>query len=213
MSPAIRLLVNIGRVIAACIISFFFFVGISLLHAMIDVGPKNDEKADAKKQVLVEMVRKPPKEEKKATPKVRQVKQSANQSKNLGNRMSMKLVPDLSVDAGGGGGDAAVLQSQQLQAEVFEENETDERPIPMSVKPIPFPPEAIEQGVSGTLQVYFIIGYDGKVRSIDVVKSPASIITRVAKRTIASWRFKPARKKGVPVNVRVYKEVKFDLRK
>jgi TonB family protein len=202
---------NTARLALACAISFLFFVGISMLHAMIDLGPKNDKKLQAQQQVLMEVIRKPPEERKKAMPQVRQVKQSSA-NKNLGNQVAMKLIPDLAVDAGGSG-DAAVIQSQDLQVEVFEEGETDERPIPMETTPVAYPLEARERGIEGTLVVYFIIGHDGKVKSIDVQKSPSPIITREATRTIQTWRFKPGRKKGIPVNVRAKKEIQFELQK
>ncbi|HEX7509798.1 MAG TPA: energy transducer TonB [Chitinivibrionales bacterium] len=214
MNPVTRILVNILRFAAACGISFLFFVGISLLHAMIGFGHKTEDKSKASQQILMEIVRKPPEEHKRAMPQVREVKQSSNAGKALGSQVPMNLVPDLAVDAGGSGaGDAAVVQSTNLQVEVFEEGETDERPIPMETTPVAYPLEAREKGIEGTLVVYFIIGHDGKVKSIDVQKSPSPIITREAKRTIVSWRFKPGKKKGIPVNVRAKKEIVFELQK
>lgn len=210
MSPIKRLFVNILRFAAACGISFLFFVGVSLLHAMIGFGHK-DDKGKAAQQILMEIVKKPPEERKKAMPQVRQVKQSANAGKSLGNQVAMKLMPDLAVDAGSG--DAAVVQSKNLEAEVFEEGETDEHPMPMDMTPVAYPLEARERGIEGTLLVYFIIGHDGRVKSIDVQKSPSPIITREAKRTISMWRFKPGKKKGIPVNVRAKKEITFELQK
>jgi TonB family protein len=213
VNPVSRLVADIGRLAAACAISFLFFVGISMLHAMVDFGHSKDKKALAAKQVLMEVVRKPPEERKKAAPQVRQVKHSSNEGKNVGNKFAMKLVPDLAVDAGQAGGDAAVIQSHDLQVEVFEEGETDERPVPINTMPVGYPLEARERGIEGTLVVYFIIGHDGKVKSIDVQKSPSPIITREAKRTIASWQFKPGKKNGIPVNVRAKKEIVFKLQK
>jgi TonB family protein len=163
-------------------------------------------------KILMPFIKKPPEERKKAMPQVRQVKQSSTMDKSLGNQMTMKLIPDLAVDAGGAG-DAAVVQSQDLSAEVFEEGETDERPIPLETMPVEYPLEARERGVEGILVVYFIIGHNGRVKSIDVQKSPSPIITREAKRTIAKWRFKPGKKKGIPVNVRAKKEIVFQLQK
>jgi TonB family protein len=206
-------MVNLSRLALAGGISFLFFVGISMLHSMIDFGQKKDGKTQAQQQVLMEVIRKPPEERKKAVPQVRQVKASSNEGKNVGNQVSMKLVPDLGLDAGGGNGDAAVVQSNDLQVEVFEEGETDERPIPLEVTPVGYPLEARERGVEGVLVVYFIIGHDGKVKSIDVKKTPSPIITREAKMTIMKWRFKPGKKKGIPVNVRAKKEIKFELQK
>lgn len=183
-----------------------------MLHAMIDFGHKNDDKGKAMQQTLMEIVRKPPEERKKALPQVRQVKQSANEGKTLGNQVAMKLLPDLDVDAGAGG-DGAVVQQQDVRLEVFEEGETDEKPIPVETPPVDYPLEARERGIEGTLLVYFVIGHNGRVKSIDVQKSPSPIITREAKRTISTWRFKPGKKKGIPVNVRAKKEIVFELQK
>lgn len=213
MNSIKRLLPNILRFVLACGISFLFFVGISMLHAMIDFGHKTEEKGKKQQQILMEVIKsKPPEERKRAAPQVRDVKSSSNTGK-VGNQMPLSLIPDLAVDAGGGGNDAAVVQSQDLQAEVFEEGETDEHPIPMDMTPVNYPLEARERGIEGTLVVYFIIGHDGRVKSIDVQKSPSPIITREAKRTISSWRFKPGKKKGIPVNVRAKKEITFELQK
>jgi TonB family protein len=208
-----RLLYNIGRFATACMISFLFFVGVSMLHAMIDFGHKNNSKGQGAKQVLMEISRKPPEERKKAMPQVRQIKQPSTDGKSMSNQIAMKFVPDLAVDAGSGQGNGAVIESHDLQVEVFEEGETDERPIPMETTPVAYPLEARERGIEGTLVVYFVIGHDGKVKSIDVQKSPSPIITREAKQTIASWRFKPGKKKGIPVNVRAKKEITFELQK
>jgi periplasmic protein TonB len=213
LNPIKRLIANILRLAAACAISFLFFVGVSLLHAMIGFGHKTDDKGKAAQQVLMEIIKKPPEERKKALPQVREVKQSSNEAKAIGNQVAMKLIPDLTVDAGAAGGDAAVVQSKNLEVEVFEEGETDERPMPLETTPVAYPLEAREKGIEGTLLVYFIIGHDGRVKSIDVQKSPSSIITREAKRTIAGWRFKPGKKKGIPVNVRAKKEITFELQK
>ena len=149
VNPVVRLLVNIGRLAAAFGICFLFFIAFSMLHAMIDVGKKDDDKSKKAHKVLIEMVRKPPEEElKKAIPKVRKVT-SSDDDKSLKNKLTMKLVPDLSVDAGVGGDGAGVVHvdTQDLQAEVFEEGETDERPIPLQTTPVDYPLEARERGV------------------------------------------------------------------
>jgi periplasmic protein TonB len=217
VNPIVRLTANIGRLAAACAVSFLFFVGISMLHAMIDVGKGDDTDAKNENKVLIEMVRKPPEEEeKRARPKIRKVT-SSNDNKSLDSRMGMKLMPDLSVDAGESGDAAAgvvqVDKTRDLQVEVFEEGETDERPIPVQTTPVDYPLAARERGIEGKLVVFFVIGHDGKVKSIDVKESPSPIITREAKRTIAKWRFKPGKKKGIPVNVRAKKEINFVLQK
>jgi protein TonB len=184
-----------------------------MLHAMIDFGPKNDVKGKAAQQTLIEVNKKPPEEKKAPAPRTREVKQSSNAGRDMGPKMTMSITPDIGPETGPGGDNAAVVQSTNLQAEVFEEGETDEKPVPMAMTPVEYPIEAREKGIEGTLEVYFIIGLDGKVKSIDVSKSPSPIITREAKRTILTWRFKPGKKKGVPVNVRAKKEINFELQK
>jgi len=54
--------------------------------------------------------------------------------------------------------------------------------------------------------VEFVVNHEGKTTNIQVVKTPSPIFTNEVKRAIASWRFKPARNKGIPVNVR-YRQV------
>jgi protein TonB len=184
-----------------------------MLHAMIDFGQKNDAKGKAAQQTLIEVNKKPPEEKKAPTPRTREVKQSSNAGKDMGPKMSMSITPDIGPETGPGGDNAAVIQSTNLQAEVFEEGDVDEKPMPISLTPIDYPLEAREKGIEGTLLAYFVIGMDGKVKSIDIQKSPSPIISREAKRTISSWRFKPGKKKGVPVNTRAKKETTFELQK
>lgn len=217
MNPIVKLFLNTARFALAFVLSFLFFVGIAKLHAMIDLGQKEAEEQKGKKKVLVEMIRKEEKpKEKKTVSRVRKVQQRSNENK-LGGKSMDKFMPGIEDIAAGdgepGAGVVQVKEASDTQAEVFEEGETDEPPIPLAMMPIAYPMDARERGIEGKLVVYFIIGHNGKIKSIDVVKSPSPIITREAKRTIRKWRFKPGMKNGIPVNVRAKKEIDFVLQK
>jgi TonB family protein len=202
---------NFIRLVAAILISFTFFVLISMLHIMMGLGGKNDQKANAKKPVLLEVIRKAPEPEKKQSQQVKSVQNSNKSDKAFGNQSAMRFIPDLGLDNAGGGGDV-VVQTRDLQAEIFEENATDEKPIPIRQDPIQYPERARELLIQGKFIALFVVGYDGRIRSIEIQQSPSPIITQEARKTISSWRFKPGKNKGVPVNVRMRQEIDFQLK-
>ncbi|MBN1306519.1 MAG: energy transducer TonB, partial [Chitinispirillaceae bacterium] len=74
-----------------------------------------------------------------------------------------------------------------------------------------YPDRARELEIEGTLEVIIIIDTQGKVASVEVVRSPHSSITAAARKIIETWRFKPARNKGVPVRMRVRQVIEFTL--
>ncbi|HON10197.1 MAG TPA: energy transducer TonB, partial [Chitinispirillaceae bacterium] len=70
---------------------------------------------------------------------------------------------------------------------------------------------ARELEIEGVLEMLIVIDMQGKVKNIDIVRSPHSSITTAAKKTVSTWRFKPARNKNIPVQVRVRQIVEFNL--
>jgi TonB family protein len=65
--------------------------------------------------------------------------------------------------------------------------------------------------IEGTVKAIFVVNYLGKVTTVDIVKSPDQSFTREVKKTLLTWRFKPAKNKGVLVNMRFSKEIEFKL--
>jgi TonB family protein len=63
-----------------------------------------------------------------------------------------------------------------------------------------YPKDAFKQKIQGVVRLEFIIETNGEVRDVRVLDSiPA--LDEAAIRTLRSWRFAPARQKGVPVRV------------
>ena len=89
--------------------------------------------------------------------------------------------------------------------------------IPPSVVtrvPARYPPEALREGLQGTVILRCIVEPDGSVSSATVTKS---IDTRFglddeAVKAVMQWRFEPGRREGVPVRVATLVTVTFALR-
>ena len=157
-------------------------------------------------QKIVMEYKKPPKKEKR--PQERPIRRVTPANRNAdASQVQFKFTPDLAVE---GTGEVAMAR-EELEAVVFEEGETDEPAVPLYQPSIPYPDRARELEIEGTLEVIIIIDTQGKVSSIEVVRSPHTSITAAARKVIATWRFKPARNKGVPVRMRVRQVIEFTL--
>jgi protein TonB len=196
---------------AAAGISFVFFVLISLLHNLFGAPFSTGAATPEQHRIIAEIVKPPPpREEKRAVERMRSVRQPSSQG--IGGQASSaiaRFTPDLGIETQGGAGIA--VAGQELAAEVFEEGQTDENAAPLFQTTVPYPDRARELGVQGTLEVVFIVDTDGRVSSIDIVKSPHPSISAAARKTIAQWRFKPAKNKGVPVKMRMRQVIDFAL--
>lgn len=157
------------------------------------------------KNVIMEY-RKP--EEKKEKTRQRVIRKIDNPNRpNETSRFRFRFTPDLSVEGTGG----VAMEKQELTAVIFEEGETDEPAVPLYQPSIPYPDRARDLEIEGVLEVILIIGTEGNVASIEVVRSPHPSISNAARKVIGTWRFKPARNKGVPVKMRVRQVVEFTL--
>lgn len=212
-APGVRQALGlISRLAASAVVSFAFFVLISMLHSLFGVAFAQKAPGGAQRRVEAEMVRRTPPEQRRAVQqRIRQVAHKGGPSQR-GNAdpTALRFTPDLSLESGAEGTGVA-LARQELQAEVFDEGQTDEDAVAVSTAPVAYPERARELGVQGTVEVIFVIDHTGRVGSLDVVRSPHPSITAEVKRTISAWRFKPARNKGVPVNLRVRQVIEFRL--
>jgi protein TonB len=199
------------RLAAAVVLSFFLFTAVSLLHAAFGHGNKNGKIPQARRIEAAELIRKPPEEKKVAALRVRQMQAPAAQGRASQGQFDMRFAPDLSVDAAATGGAGVALQKQELAAEIFDEGQVDEQAIPEFTPPIPYPERAVEQGISGQVEVVFVITYQGKVSDIQVVRTPSPLFVNDVRRGVAAWRYKPAKKKGIPVNQRYRRVIEFNL--
>ncbi len=84
--------------------------------------------------------------------------------------------------------------------------------LPEAVTRVPpiYPDLAREAGVDGTVMVQALVGKDGKVKDVRVVKS-IPMLDENAKSAVRQWVFKPALSNNKPVAVWVGVPVKFSL--
>jgi protein TonB len=72
--------------------------------------------------------------------------------------------------------------------------------------------EARRQGIQGDVTLEIVVRRDGTVGSVSVVRGLGSGLDRMAIDAVRQWRFDPARRHGVPVDVIAQVSVQFKLR-
>lgn len=75
-----------------------------------------------------------------------------------------------------------------------------------------YPEQARAEGINGFVVMDAVIGEDGSVREVEVVRSNAEILSEAALEAVEQWTFEPATLEGVPVAVRYVLTVKFNLK-
>ncbi|TXI78191.1 MAG: energy transducer TonB [Dechloromonas sp.] len=66
-------------------------------------------------------------------------------------------------------------------------------PIPVKQDPPSYPADAARRGLEGFVEVEFVIGADGKVGSVNVLKAqPPRVFEREAVRAVKGWTFQPS---------------------
>jgi TonB family protein len=204
-------IVKIFLFFLAVVISFALFISIPIVRDIVGYKRPEIRRAAAQRRIIMEVVRSPEKKEPAPIRTMRQIATAAaGPPGGIGNNgISFKITPDLGVE--GAGGVEVAMQGQDLEAMVFDESQTDENVIPLFTPSVEYPQRARELGIQGTLEAVVTIDRNGAVAKIDIVKSPHSSISEEAKRVIATWRFKPAKIKGVPVKVRRIQAIEFKL--
>jgi TonB family protein len=188
-------------------VTFKTFLVISLNIALFLILPLSqnflklfDEKkntGNSEKRIIAEYIKPEKKEEiKKQQNRVRTV--GSSESKSIQNPGKFKFSPDLSV---GSGGEGVAIQGQELQAEVFEEGDVDVMPVPKYQPQPPYPEKARELAIEGEVKVEFVVDVNGKVSSIRSLSTPHQSFEKPVRDVISSWKFSPAVKSGVPVNM------------
>ncbi|MDG2311910.1 MAG: energy transducer TonB [Flavobacteriales bacterium] len=76
-----------------------------------------------------------------------------------------------------------------------------------------YPPIAKDAGIQGTVFVYFVVGKDGKVKDVEVLREVDSRLDKEAKRVVESLpRFDPGSQRGKNVSVQYTIPVKFIIK-
>lgn len=204
------------KIVGACTLFSFRLVvtvlGTAAIFALLPVVAHffgKELKKESEKQkthmVLMQMKVEKPKPSKFQPKKMRNV--STIKGNNFSRSMSMKFTPDLGV----GGGDGVAVEAGGSAEMIFEEGETDEPPIAVKRTPLTYPRAAKNAGIEGVIEVLFVIDRTGAVTSIEFAKLPHKVFRKPIEQTIAKWKYKPARMKGVPVSVRARQTVTFSL--
>lgn len=177
-----KIISNIGAFIGAIGVSFLLFISIPFMRNIIGFH-KPDAPARENRHIIAEIVRSIPKKQQTEIQTVRQVKTSSASSSgpsSASNGIAFKFTPDLGVE--GAGGVEVAMQNQDLEAMVFDEAQTDEDIVPVFTPSIPYPERAKDVGAQGTLEAVLVIGRDGLVEKVDIVRSPHESITIEARR-------------------------------
>ena len=200
-----RVIAPLLIIAAVLAINVFLFSVFPALQRLFASSLHSQSAMQPKQQIIIEYRKS---EEKKETPLEQQIRTvTTPQRSGSSELLQFRFSPDLSVEGTG----EVVMGQQDLAAVIFEEGQTDEPPVPVFKPPIPYPERARELEVEGVLEVIIIIDLDGKVKTVEVVKSPHSSITSAARKVISTWRFRPARNKGIPVRVRARQVMEFRL--
>jgi len=72
-----------------------------------------------------------------------------------------------------------------------------------------YPTQLMRQNVGGTVILYAVIHADGSVRNVRVLRSADERLDRFASEAVSQWKFEPATKNGVPVDVEATFKIPF----
>jgi TonB family protein len=75
-----------------------------------------------------------------------------------------------------------------------------------------YPPELIEQNVQGEVILYAVIRSDGSVDNIQLVRGIDPQLDTNAKNALRQWKFRPATKAGVPIDLEAIVHIPFKIR-
>ena len=76
-----------------------------------------------------------------------------------------------------------------------------------------YPPQAVRDGIEGTVVLYAIIRPDGSVADVKVLNSVDKLLDQAAVRAFSQWHFRPGTQNGTPISVEAVVRVPFRLRK
>jgi len=85
-------------------------------------------------------------------------------------------------------------------------------PTPLKTDPPNYPADAARRGTEGYVEVEIVVGADGKVSAVNVLKAePARVFEREAVAAVRRWTFNPATEGGTAVEARVKRKIEFKL--
>ncbi len=86
-----------------------------------------------------------------------------------------------------------------------------EPPVPVRTVPPKYPPEMRREGTAGLVTVSCLIDEKGNVQDPKVEKSSNDAFSQPALDALLKWKFKPAKKAGTAVAIRVNIPIQFTI--
>ncbi len=96
-------------------------------------------------------------------------------------------------------------------ANLFDVHNLDQQPAARSAMPPDYPYEMRRQGITGTVDVDYIIDSEGNVVAAQVIGSSNPAFEMAAVNAVRKWKYRPGKKAGRSVNTRVQQQIKFNL--
>jgi len=87
----------------------------------------------------------------------------------------------------------------------------DENPVPIKTPPPKYPDALKHDGITGVVALVLVIHEKGSIDSVSVAKSSHPEFEKPAMDAVKNWKFKPAKKDGNPVKVRVTIPLRFSI--
>lgn len=214
----------------AIVVILALVVNLGLFVAAVQMGAQ-DEQPDLGSIAAIRLIQiEPPKPMEPPKPKeeTEQAKtvQRTNQPRTVANRPQVNVnLPKLNIDVNprittGFAIDPALI-GEDIQAPpptaftgVFGLDEVDQAPsVLRSVQP-EYPYSAKRKGQTGVVEVKALVGADGNVQSVSVVKAdPKGVFEDAVLVAVRKWKFKPGVKDGQNVPTWVVFPVRFELNK
>lgn len=95
--------------------------------------------------------------------------------------------------------------------DLFNVGDLDQRPQPVAQIPPDFPYEMKRAGISGTVDVEYIVDSNGNVVQVQVIRSSQREFEEPVTRALLKWRFRPGKKGGRAVNTRVQQTISLKI--
>lgn len=182
---------------------------IPVVQELLDLYRFQDMETAQQQIVLAEVIRPQKKEQQKQnTERIKQVGAPAPRSNYGSSGMKFNFTPDLNIEGSGGEISAS---TGNFNAVIFEEGQTDENAVPLNTPMPAYPKAAQERSLEGEVEIIFVVNTEGKVETVNIVRAPHQSFLSEVRKTLNTWRFKPAKNQGVPVKVRMKQVIKFQL--
>ncbi len=101
---------------------------------------------------------------------------------------------------------------EAMEDEIMEFWKVEQKPVPIKTAPAVYPDIARKAELEGKVFVQFIVGTDGRVRNVRVLRGP-EIFRKAAIDAVRQFVFRPAVQNDKPVQVQMVQPISFTLRK